>query len=212
MPKAGGGGGGGKSGGGGKMLVAKGAAPSVDNQVEATRLEKYDKDNIKAYTGGKVLEGGERFGGLNAEELNRTLYNPTEYPPTAVSKNFEKILNASLDKVKDMKGEVYRTVVDESVASNALGLAANYVPGKTVTLKEFASTSRVKNNHTGYAYTKLNYGLRLKIQSKHGKAIAKISRFSNEREVLFKSGTTFHVTSRTWNQARSTWDITMTEI
>lgn len=176
---------------------------------------------IHAYTGGKI-PGGERFAGLNAEKLNRSLYDPEGFKRTLNlagespqqiadymkrAKGYQVELDAALSKVRNYEGEVYRSVVDEGGA-----IAKQYEPGSVATMKGFTSASRSPNpsykafNSTGEGHT------RFIIQSKTGKHIEQISLFEKEREVLFRSGTSFRVVSRTWNAQRGTWDIKLAEI
>lgn len=191
--------------------------------VEVTKLTKYEQEAIEAYTGKWIkTAGGDRFKGLNAEELNRYLYDRDGFIQRLKNKGktpgeiadlltraegFKTELNAHLAKVRSYRGEVYR-VIDDYGGS----LAGRYVPGKTVTLNEFVSTSRALDA-SSFPFIRAQTGkTRFIIQSKSGKMIEKISEFTTEREVLFRSGTSFRVISKTYNKSRQTWDIRLAEI
>lgn len=191
--------------------------------VDVTKLTKYEQEAIEAYTGKwiKTAEGA-RFKGLNAEELNRYLYDRDGFIQRLKNKGktpgeiadlltraegFKTELNAHLAKVRSYSGEVYRVINDSSGA-----LAGRYVPGKIVTLNEFVSTSR-SLNASSFPFIRAKTGkTRFIIQSKSGKMVEKISEFTTEREVLFRSGTSFRVVSKTYNKSRQTWDIRLAEI
>lgn len=189
--------------------------------VKAEQLSASDAAPIIAYTGGKV-PGGERFKGLSAEKLNRSLYDPEGFKrtlelagesPSSIADymrratQYKNELNAAMDKLRNYEGEVYRTISDHGGS-----LAAKYEVGKPVTFKEFVSTSR----STAPTYKAFDYAstgdTRFVIQSKTGKWIESISNYTGEREVLFKSGSKFMVTKKTFNKDRGTWDIHMKEI
>jgi hypothetical protein len=248
MPKGsgtGGGGGGGRSGGGGggagggavekvppavrnpgyhsdsedPVLNPGGVLTGPGKNVE--HLPGADIQPITAYSGGHIM-GGERFKGLNAEKLNRSIYDPKGFKQTlelsgesdAVIADyvkragaFKNELNASLDKVRNYEGQVYRTINDRSAT-----LADAYVPGKPVVLKEFVSTSR-SSTPSYRPFEGADEGqTRFVIKSKTGKWIEKVSNFSEENEVLFRSGTRFMVKSKKYNRTRGTWDIFMDEM
>jgi len=154
---------------------------------------------------------------MNAEKLNRTLYDPVKFPPTDTSRKYHQILNESLDKVKSFKGETYR-VISSKAGSPELhrqlggtNLATMYEPGKTVKLEGFVSSSKSKKS-SYKPYDGAYRQIRLTITSKTGKWVEKISHFKKEREVLYKSGLSYRVDSRVWNSDRQTWDIHMTEL
>jgi len=173
----------------------------------ASNLPEKDRQAIEAYTG-KYVTGGERFAQITAEDLNSylrtgTISNSLKNP----AKNYAKELNKNLSKVRSYKGETYRIVRDSGG-----GIAQKYTPGNIVRQPDFISASR-STMASSFPYARAKQGhTRFKIQSKTGKPIEDVSRFPGEMEVLYKSGTKFSVTSKTWNQARNTWDITLTEL
>lgn len=176
---------------------------------------------IHAYTGGHV-PGGERFAGLNAEKLNRSLYDPEGFKrtldlagesPASIAdymkraKGYQAELDSALSAVKNYQGEVYRTISDPGGL-----IAKQYEPGSVATMKGFTSTSRSPNpSYKAFNSTGANNS-RFIIQSKTGKHIERVSNYVPEQEVLFRSGTSFRVVSRTWNAERKTWDIKLAEI
>lgn len=177
--------------------------------------------SIIGYTGGKV-PGGERFKGLNAEKLNRSLYDPEGFKrtlelagesPASIADyvkraaKYKDELNASLSKLRNYEGQVYRTISDTSG-----NLAKMYEPGKPITLKEFVSTSRSpRPSYMAFEHASTG-STRFVIESKTGKWIESVSNYAAEKEVLFRSGTKFMVTKKTYNKDRGTWDIHMKEI
>lgn len=189
--------------------------------VKVESMEASQRASIEAYTGKKVA-GGERFKGLNAEKLNRSLYDPEGFkrtlemagePPSVIADYvrradaFKRELNTALDQVRNYEGEVYRTISDSGGK-----LAGMYEPGKAVTMKEFVSTSR-STNPSYKAFDMAGTGdTRFIIQSKTGKWVEKVSQYGPEREVLFKSGSKFMVQSKTFNKSRGTWDVRLKEI
>lgn len=189
--------------------------------VKAEQLAAKDSGPARAYTGAHV-EGFDHYAGLNAEKLNRTLYDPAGVRRTLEmagesqayiddffkrASRYQKELNTSLDKMKSYQGQTYRTVSDSGGQ-----LAAKYQPGKPVTMKEFVSASR-STNPSYKPYDLASTGsTRFIIQSKSGKLVEKISQYQAEREVLFKSGSKFMVTSKKFNSERGTWDISLKEL
>lgn len=193
--------------------------------VAVEKLAKADKDSIIAYSGAHV-DGGERFKGLNAEKVNRSLYDPEGFKRTLKmageseesiadyvkrAKAYQVELDRSLSKVRNYEGEVYRTISNSDLGGGRR-IADSFEAGKPVTFREFLSTSRAPNG-AYKAYAKAGNGeIRFKIQSKSGKSIEKVSWATSEREVLFKSGSSFNIVSKTYNQSRGSWDIVMEEI
>lgn len=192
--------------------------------VAAENLPTTAQDSIIAYSGAYV-QGGERFRGLNAEKLNRSLYDPEGFKrtlelagetPEAIAdyvkraKAYKVELDESLSRVRNYSGEVYRVVDNVNVGGRQL--ADTFEAGKVAHFKEFLSTSRAPNpSYKAYANASIDE-VRFKIKSKRGKSIETISGHGPEREVLFKSGSSFRVTRKVWNQGRGTWDIDMEEI
>lgn len=189
--------------------------------VNVENLTRSERAAIEAYTGSKV-PGGERFSGLNAEKLNRYLYDKEGFvrtlelageSPAKIADYLKRAeaykveLNRALDKVRNYQGQVYRTISDSTGE-----LAARYEPGKAVTLREFVSTSR-STNPSYKPFDLAGTGeTRFLIQSKTGKWVEKVSHFRPEREVLFKSDTSFMVTKKVFNRSRGTWDIHLKEL
>ena len=192
--------------------------------VAVEKLAQADKDSIIAYSGAYV-DGGERFKGLNAEKVNRSLYDPEGFKrtlemagesPASVAdyvkraKAYQVELDRSLSKVRDYEGEVYRVVSNAEIGGKRL--SDSFVAGKPVSFKEFLSTSRAPNGSYKSFAKAGNNEIRFKIASKHGKSIEKVSWATSEREVLFKSGSSFNVVSKTYNAERGSWDIVLSEI
>lgn len=170
-------------------------------------LPTQDIETIRSYTGGAMVKP--KVMALKADDLNSILREPYTAPQVMkkAARVYEKDLNMSLSKVKSYKGETYRVIEDSGGA-----IAAKYSPGNIVKQNEFISTSR-SPNAAAFSYTRARSGsTRFKIQSKTGKPIEKTSYHQTEHEVLFRSGSRFKVTSKTWNEARNTWDIGLTEI
>lgn len=184
----------------GGKLVGKG--------VKAENLSAEAQKSIKAYTGSKV-PGGERFS-VKPEQLNKVLRGETSgltKAKVSQAKAYQKELNESLSKLRSYKGETYRTISDFDSK-----IASKYIPGKIVRQPEFTSTSRVPSASYKPFHGASSGSTRFKVQSKTGKLIEKISEYKAEKEVLFRSGTNFKVTSKTWNPGRGTWDISLTEL
>jgi hypothetical protein len=109
--------------------------------------------------------------------------------------------------LRDYRGETYRVINDRTG-----DIAAKYTPGNIMRHQDFLSTSRSPSpSYQPFASARSGQ-TRFIIQSKSGKLVENISEYTAEREVLFRSGTKFKVTSKTYNTARGTWDITLTEI
>lgn len=179
-------------------------------------MPKEVQDSIVAYTGGEVT-GGARFGRMSAEELNRVLRDPEfreslgrlDPARLKIADAYQKELNRSLDRLRSYKGEVYRTIDDATG-----NIAKKFEPGRPYKFDEFLSTSRSTNpSYKPFADARRGQ-TRFKIEAtgKGGKWVEKISEFTPEREVLFKSGSRFMVTSRKFNAQRGTWDISLREI
>lgn len=189
--------------------------------VKVEQLSAAERASIEAYTGAHVA-GGERFAGLNAEKLNRSLYDPEGFKrtlelagesPASVADyvrraaQYKAELNTALDKVRNYQGQVYRMISDSGG-----NLAAKYEVGKTTVLREFVSTSR-STNPSYKPFDMAGTGdTRFVIQSKTGKWVERVSRYGPEREVLFKSDTAFMTTKKVFNRERGSWDIYLTEL
>ena len=238
------GGGGGGGGGGAPTQNSPGGPPeklkNIDNSplsevdadvkpggvltgpgVKAEQLSPQDAASISAYTGMQVPDG-ERFAGLNAEKVNRSLYDPQGFVNKLKSQGrtpseiddlvkragqYERELNRSLSKLRSYEGEVYRTIDDAGGS-----IADQFVPGQTVSMKGFTSTSR-STNPSYMPFAKAKSGkTRFVIKSKTGKSIEKVSEYAEEREVLFGTKAKFSVRSNTYNEARGTRDIYLEEI
>lgn len=186
--------------------VVKG--PGYDAQL----LFQKDQDSIVAYTGGKV-DGGQRFKDLNAEKLNEALYNPKKFleeeGPQMMTraKAFAKELDTSLGKVRNYEGETYRVIMDRGGE-----VAAKFTPGKNYVADHFVSTSR-STTPSYRAFTQASDNqTRFIIHGKRGKMIENVSKYMEEKEVVYRLKTKFHVESKKFNYARSTWDIVLREI
>lgn len=207
---SGSGGSGGGAGGGGRKALGGGGGKNVED------LAKGDKDLISAYSGA-YIPGMDRLQGINAEELNKHLYNAEwnslqSAAQQAAAKGFQKELDAALNKIKSSPGTTYRVVANPLVGVGEAGLASQYVPGQVAKFNAFLSTASTKNA-ASFSYESAAAGsVRLTIKGKTGKSIAKVSEYAPEKEILFGSGKKFMVNSRTWNTSNRTWDIAMTEI
>jgi len=202
---SGSGGSGAGGGGGGRKVVGGGG------QVEADKLGDFDRENINAYTGGTV-EGGERFSHLNAEELNKMLYDDfTTLTPEGAK--YRTMLNKSLDKVVDSPGKSYRIEKLHGLDKHGIdSYAQQFEPGKPHKFKGFLSTATNKDAGA-FSYKDAGRGVRFKVSGKHGKNISSISEYGTaEAEKLFKSGSKFMVESRSWNASQNTWDVALKEI
>lgn len=172
----------------------------------AENLSEQDQATIRSYTGGMTTRTD--VAPVTAEELNSILRNPAAASQRMqqAAKIHKKDLNTSLSKVKSYKGETYRVISDPKG-----GVAGKYTPGSIVKQNDFISTSRA-TNASSFPYAKVSNMTRFKIKSKTGKPIEKIAHHRGEQEVLFRSGTSFRVTGKKWNQPRQSWDITLEEI
>jgi hypothetical protein len=230
------GGGGGRArvgGGGGAQKVA--AAGQAGGGTAVENLPQPNQDIISAYTG-KYVEGLEHLDGMNAEDLNEVLrewgsgapFDPTN-PKHRIAQRYMDDLNESLDKIQPhTKGNLYRVIDDGSIASRPNNFATDTTPrhgnisdlfqeGRVSHFDDFLSTSKSPNSsYKPYEHqqgTSVNAPIRLKITSSHsGRDIQNVSRFKDEKEVLFGTGKKFLVTSKKWNTNRNTWDITMEEL
>lgn len=173
----------------------------------AEELPLEQREVIRHYTG---LTSSTPFTMISAEDLNfylrggHTLITAAE---AKLYKQYQKELNKNLSKIRSYRGDVYRVIQDKSGT-----IASKYSPGNIVKQNDFLSTSRSRVAAV-FPYDRATRGkTRFKIQSKTGKPIEKISNHPREHEVLFRSGTSFKVTSKTWNTQQETWDITLTEL
>jgi hypothetical protein len=80
---------------------------------------------------------------------------------------------------------------------------AKYVPGETVTEEAFTSTSYAESGqYTG--------SVQFRIRSKDGRLVEALSRYDNEKEVLFRPGSKFKVLDKVRDGDRVV--ITMEEV
>lgn len=199
--------------------------------VRAENLSQADRDLIQIYVGGIDIPGEVKYGKITAEQLNRGLRDAEWLKSQSAQfqkhvKQYERDLNAVLDKVANYEGTVYRVVNDiprprvrstgevllDTGLRNQGPITRGMNVGDVVTQKGFTSTARARNAHTfGYRYPSMGQ-TRLKIESRTGKAIERTSSRGSEWEVLFKSGTKFKVTGKKFNRRTRTWDITMREL
>lgn len=125
-----------------------------------------------------IAYSGSHYAKLN-DELRKGQMTMDQY-------KFMKSLNAGLDKLPAYEGTTYRK------ASLTPEQFALYKPGMVVEERGFTSTSTNKNVWSGsYQYV---------VHGKSGRDIKKLSKFPNEQEVLFKSGTRFLVESIKGNE------------
>jgi len=247
MAKGGSGGGGGKRGGGGRgaggggtvnqpepvqstagMKFDYGDEVNVDNPpvkeggveigTPAEQLPKKYQDVIHAYTGGQV-SGGERFAGINAEKMNKALYDPVHAGTLSEdvlkrTKAYEKELNIALEHGAKYQGESYRVVSNYQAGKRAgtQGLAERFETGKVAKFDEFLSTAHGVDSTFTYRGASTSQ-MRFRIHGKTGVKIEDISKYGMaEKEVLFGSGKKFMVNSKKWNTVRGNWDIEITEL
>jgi len=188
---------------------------------------KWDYENLHAYSGGRVPDG-ERFHGINAEELNRSIYDPKGFiadhgaEQYAYAQQYAADLSESLSKVQPNVGTTYRVMKtpDGMGAGINNAMTDQFQVGKALDYKGFVSSSGSKNS-SYLAYNDV-YGsgsggtvwpaVRIQIAGKSGIEIRKAAKYHDEYEVLFPTDKKFMVTSKNWNPQRETWDISMREL
>ncbi|HEU4613419.1 MAG TPA: ADP-ribosyltransferase domain-containing protein [Kofleriaceae bacterium] len=94
------------------------------------------------------------------------------------------LASAGLEKMPVYQGWTYRGV--DSLPAEVL---AKYVPGQTVTEEAFTSSSYAESGQ--YAGN-----VQFRIKSKDGRLVESLSRYDNEKEVLFKPGSKFKVVDK----------------
>jgi hypothetical protein len=120
-----------------------------------------------------IAYSGSHYGAVN-EQLRKGTMSVTQF-------KFMKSLNSALDKLPAHKETTYRKadLTPEQFAA--------YVPGHVVEERGFTSTSKNQGTWSGaYNFT---------VHGKSGRDIQDLSSHPSEAEVLFKSGTRFHVVS-----------------
>lgn len=129
-------------------------------------ISPHEAISIAAYS-------GSYYATLNAQ-MREGVMTPKQW-------DFAQSLNKALEKLPNYTGKVGRKT---NLPADAF---AKYKPGMVIEERAFTSTSTSSNVWSGtHTY---------EIQSKTGKDIEKLSKFPNEKEVLFKSGTRFLVKS-----------------
>ncbi|MDO3651212.1 ADP-ribosyltransferase [Nocardia mangyaensis] len=147
-------------------------APGRPSKVSAAKLTDKDLDALGSYTG-----GGYR-------DINRALRDGNVRPDQQ-----DRIdnINSALNKLPSKEGTMYRGT---DLSPEVL---ASYKEGEVVTEKAFTSTS----SDPGRAFPG---NTRFTVESKTGKDVAPYSTAEQngmvENEVLFRSGTKFHVVSK----------------
>lgn len=127
------------------------------------------------------IDAIEQYAEFDYIEINSELRMPTE---DSLS-NKVKILSKALNKLPNYKGEVTRFQL--IYPPTKLLLERNI--GKTVTFKSFTSASKIENLSKKKSTDSI-----LKLISKTGKDISKISSRPEEQEVVFDKGTRFTLT------------------
>lgn len=136
-------------------------------------LTDKDKQAINAYTG------------IDNQFLNGALRNP-DVPMDDYMRARVDDLNQALGKLPNYEGPVVRhTDLPDDVL-------ARYVPGERVTEQGFTSTSRAIDGSPHHNGNPVEF----QIMSSTGKEVTQYSKNPEELEVLFQSGTPFHVVSR----------------
>lgn len=108
------------------------------------------------------------------------------------TKQYAEILNNALDKLPSHKGIVYRSIRG-GLSERDL---ERYQVGEVVKEEMFTSTSTLTSEQLPF----FDGGVKFEIKSKNGKKIDHLSMVDFEKEVLFKSGSTFRVKSKTENR------------
>lgn len=86
-------------------------------------------------------------------------------------------------------------------------LLARYEPGRVVTERGFTSTSR----DVTVAQGDFGGNALFTVTGRSGRAVAPVSQFPGESEILYDRGTAFRVTGRTWDGGLRKWLITLEE-
>lgn len=233
----GGGGGRARAGGGaGGAKVEAAARPTFDNLPLAENLPEGLQGWLTAYTGGYV-DGLDFLDGMNAEELNGILRDWQQgkpFDPTnrrhLIAQRYKDELSAALDATRPYtknNGELYRVINDKTIGKHGYGdssiprhgdVSNLFEEGTPIKFDDFLSTATTTNpSYKPYASqvgTTQDAPIRIHITSSYsGRSISSVSHFGDaEKEVLFKSGTTWLVTSKKWNAKRKTWDISMEQL
>lgn len=157
----------------------------------------YTSENVK------LLSEGEKMSIMGYTCMLDQFINDSLRKDDPSWKSYEKSLNAALDKLPPHQGKVWRlaTLPDE--------IADRYQPGKTVQEKAFTSTSLAKGGAS--SAVKGKYNVQFRITSKTGREIP-ISRFTAEKEILFKSNTKFKVVSNAPVKGRNVREIHLEEV
>lgn len=113
-------------------------------------------------------------------------------------------LNSALGKLPPSPGQTVRhTILDaEDIA--------RYEPGGNVTERSFLSTSRNPNGAADDATAAAN--VEFQIVGQNGRDISQYARCPEEGEILFPSGTEFHVQNKWFDQGQGKWIIQMFEV
>ena len=148
--------------------------------------------------GPRELTGAERdavgdYTGARYQQINQGLNEGREFSDR--DKQFMKDLDTALDALPKHEGTSYR-VMEFSTGEDARRFADAHSVGDYVTYRSYTSTSSSREA-PGFDYSKATFTgqVRIKIQGSSGSQVSKHSTFSFEREVLFKRGTKFKVTS-----------------
>jgi hypothetical protein len=120
-----------------------------------------------------IAYSGSHYGPVNSELRSGTMTMP-QY-------KFMKSLNAGLDKLPKYEKTTYRR------ASLTPAQAASYKVGHVVEERGFTSTSKDQSVWSG--------SHQFIVHGRNGRDISKLSSHASEAEVLFKSGSRFHVKS-----------------
>jgi phage-related protein (TIGR01555 family) len=150
--------------------AAKAYVAQAEKKVKSAGLSKHisgaDAVPIIAYS-------GSHYGKVNSELRRGTM--------TVAQYKFMKSLNSGLEKLPKYTQTTYRK------ASLTPEQFKAYIPGHIIEERGFTSTSKNQGTWSGdYSYT---------VHGKNGRDIEKLSSHPGEAEVLFKSGSRFHVKS-----------------
>jgi len=104
-------------------------------------------------------------------------------PLTVVDQAWIKNLDAALDKMPEYQGTLYRSMSDFGI-EDVDGFIKLHVPGNTKSFPAYTSTSMAVYDE--------DFPIQYVIESRHGKDIT--AHNNQEKEVLFKRNSNFHVT------------------
>lgn len=128
-----------------------------------------------------------RFYTTNAgyKNLNKALRREIEMTDEFLAQ--EQLMNQALDKLPNYKTDALLYRIENLTPEQ---IEKHYVKGETITNMHFTS-STYDMNAIGKAMERRPYTMLIRIEAKNGKLIENISTFEKEKEILFKSNTSF---------------------